>query len=102
MQYAVIKTAGKQYKVKVGDVLELPRLSLGDKTNIVFDEVLLLVNDGKVNIGKPNILNAKVLAKLIENKKGEKLRVIKYKAKVRYRRAVGFRPKLSVVKIEKI
>lgn len=102
MQYAVIKTAGKQYKVKVGDVLELPRLSLGDKTNIVFDEVLLLVNDGKVNIGKPNVLNAKVLAKLIENKKGEKLRVIKYKAKVRYRRAVGFRPKLSVVKIEKI
>ncbi len=101
MQYAVIKTAGKQYKVSTGDEIELPNF-LDAKDKIVFDNILLLVTEGKANIGKPNITGAKVLARLIENKKGEKVRVIKYKAKARYRKTIGFRSKLSVVKIEKI
>ena len=102
MQYAVIKSGGKQYKVNVGDELTLDKLSLADKKTIIFDEVLLLVNDGKVEIGKPNVKNVKVEAKLIEEKKGDKIRIVKFKAKSRYRKTIGFRPKLSVVKIEKI
>lgn len=102
MQYAVIKSGGKQYKISVGDVIELDKLNVDEKSKIVFDDVLLLVNEGKATIGKPSVSGAWVEAKLIENKKGEKIRVTKFKAKSRYRRTIGFRSNLSVVEIEKI
>src|SRR3989344_4328919 len=101
MQYAVIRSGGKQYKIKVGDTLELDKLSSENK-NIVFDDVLLVVDSGAATVGKPIISGARVEAKLIENIKGKKIRVMKFKAKSRYRRITGFRPQLSVVKIEKI
>lgn len=102
MQYAVIRSGGKQYKISVGDVLELDKLNLDQGSDVVFDDVLLLVNEGKATVGKPGISGARVEAKLVENKKGEKIRVMKFKAKSRYRRTIGFRSQLSVVQIEKI
>lgn len=101
MKYAVIKTGGKQYKVTEGDVLEVDNLNAKEGA-VTFDNVLLLVSDEHVEIGKPFIVNAKVKAKLLENKKGEKVRVAKFKSKVRYRRAVGFRASVSKIQIEKI
>ena len=101
MQYAVIRSGGKQYKINVGDTLTLDNLNTENK-KIVFDDVLLVVSDGKVNLGNPNVSGARVEASLIENKKGDKIRVSKYKAKVRFRKTIGFRARLSVVKIEKI
>lgn len=101
MQYAIIRSGGKQYKIKVGDTLELDKLSAENK-NIVFDDVLLVVDNGVITIGKPIITGARVEAKLVENIKGKKIRVMKFKAKSRFRRTTGFRPQLSVVKIEKI
>lgn len=101
MQYAIIRSGGKQYKIKVGDTVELDKLSAENK-NIVFDDVLLVVDNGVITIGKPIITGARVEAKLIENIKGKKIRVMKFKAKSRFRRTTGFRPQLSVVKIEKI
>lgn len=101
MQYAVIKSGGKQYKVNVGDTLELDKLTV-EKDKIIFDEVLLLVADGKVTVGKPSIKGALVEATLLEQKKGEKIRVARFKAKSRYRKVTGFRAHLSVVKIDKI
>lgn len=101
MQYAIIRSGGKQYKVSAGSTVEMDRLNTSGK-GYTFDEVLLLVNDGKVTIGKPTIKGASVLAKLVEEKKGDKLKIVKYKAKVRYRRAMGFRSRLSVVHIDKI
>ena len=101
MQYAVIRSGGKQYKINVGDILTLDNLNTENK-KIVFDDVLLVVNDGKINLGNPNVSGARVEASLIENKKGDKIRVSKYKAKVRFRKTIGFRARLSVVKIEKI
>lgn len=102
MNYAVIRSGGKQYKVSDGDVLELDKLNLEENKTIVFDDVLLLVAEGKTTIGKPNVTGARVEAKLIEQKKGDKIRVSKFKAKSRYRKTIGFRPQLTVVQIEKI
>ena len=101
MNYAIVKNGGKQYKVSFGDTIEIDNL-YQEEGKVTFDEVLLLVNEGDIKIGNPLVSNAKVLGKLIENKKGEKIRVAKFKSKVRYRRVTGFRPMLSVVKIEKI
>ncbi len=101
MKYAVIKTGGKQYKVSEGDVIEIDRLDAKEGP-VTFDEVLLSVSDGNVELGKPFVTNAKVSAKVLGHIKGDKIRVAKFKSKVRYRRVTGFRAALSKVEIEKI
>jgi large subunit ribosomal protein L21 len=101
MSYAVIKTGGKQYKVSEGDIIEIDRIA-GKDGKISFEEVLLLVNDGKVNVGKPFIKGETVEGKILEDIRGIKVRVSKFKSKVRYRRTTGFRAALTKVQIEKI
>lgn len=102
MNYAVIKTGGKQYKVSEGDILEVDRLKEEKNGKIVFNDVLLLVRDDAVTIGKPTINGEKVEAKVLDNVRGEKIRVSKFKAKVRYRKVTGFRASLSRIQIDKI
>lgn len=101
MKYAVIRSGGKQYKVSEGDVIEVDRLTT-EKGPVKFEEVLLLVNDKDVKLGTPTLKNEVVEASLVEQVKGDKIRVAKFKSKVRYRRVNGFRALLSRVKIEKI
>jgi len=110
MDFAVVKISGKQFKVAEGDTIEVAKLSdkqslrsgeLKDK-KVKFEEVLLTSFGGKVQVGAPTVKGAKVTATILENKKGEKIRVSKFKSKVRYRRTSGFRPQLSVLRIEKI
>lgn len=101
MKYAVIATGGKQYRVSQGDTIVIDRLDV-EKGKVLFDNVLLLVDEDLVKLGKPYIAGEKVEASLVENFKGDKLRVSKYKSKVRYRRVTGFRAFLSKVKIEKV
>ncbi len=102
MQYAVIKAQGKQYRIGIGDVVTVDRLSQEEKKSVIFNDVLLLVNDGKIVLGNPIIKGARVEAVLVENKRGKKINVRKFKAKVRYRKNIGFRANQSVIKIEKI
>jgi large subunit ribosomal protein L21 len=102
MKYAVIKTGGKQYRVEEGSVIEVDRLAFEPNDKIIFDKVLLLVSESGIKIGKPFVTGEKVEGKLIDNIKGDKIRVSKFKAKVRYRKVTGFRASLSRVEIEKI
>ena len=102
MQYAVIKTGGKQYRVAEGDVLEVDKLPVEKDGQVEFDQTLLYVSDGQVKIGRPILKDVKVKGKVLDQIKGEKIRVAKFKAKVRYRRVMGFRPQLTRVQIEKI
>lgn len=101
MKYAIIKTGGKQYKVAKGDIIEVDKLS-GESDKIIFDQVLLLVTDNDVKVGKPTLKGEKVEAKVLGNLRGTKIRVSKFKSKVRYRRVSGFRASLTKVQIEKI
>lgn len=102
MKYAVVSLGGKQYKVSEGDVLELQSLGLKANDSYTFDTVLLVVDDKLRKIGTPHVSGASVAATVVEAKKGQKIRVAKYKAKVRYRKVIGFRPTITTVKIEKI
>ncbi|MEK7186362.1 MAG: 50S ribosomal protein L21 [Patescibacteria group bacterium] len=101
MEYAIVKTGGKQYKVSKGTVLEVDRLDEKGK-EIILDEVLLFSNDGQVRLGKPNLPDVKVKATIIDDFKGEKIRVSKFKSKVRYRRVMGFRAHMSRLEIKDI
>lgn len=101
MKYAVIRTGGKQYKVSEGDNIKIEKLNLEPGKSFDFDEVLLTVNEDKVSVGKPT-LASKVKASVVEQTKGEKISVFKYKAKTGYHKKTGHRQKLTLVKIEKI
>ncbi len=98
-QIAVIKTGGKQYLAKVDDVLTVDKLEAkkDEKLNL---PVLAEFDSEKaqVEIGSPE-LPQKVTAQVIEHLKGDKVRVSRFKAKVRYRRVRGFRQQLSKIKI---
>jgi large subunit ribosomal protein L21 len=102
MKYAVIRTGGKQYKVSEGDELLIEKLDREKGKAIVFDEVLLLVDGQKVTLGKPLIKGATVKAEILEQIRGKKIRVAKFRAKSRYRKVKGHRQKLTKVKIKKI
>jgi len=101
---AVIKTGGKQYKVKEKDTLKIEKV-LGENGNKVsFDEVLLIADEkGKdVNIGAPKVKGAKVEATILEQGRARKISVIKYKRKTRYRRNLGHRQVFTKVEVNKI
>ncbi|MBU0570160.1 50S ribosomal protein L21 [Patescibacteria group bacterium] len=98
-KYAVIKIQGSQYKVAEGEEILVDKL--GDKKPEA--DVLLVCDGGKVKIGKPKVEDAKVKFKVItEEEKGKKLTIQKYKAKSRYRKKHGFRPKYTRLLVEKI
>lgn len=98
MEYAIISSGGKQYKVTPGMAFEVESLKK-DTGNVDFDQVLLHVSGENVNIGTPFISGFIVSAKIIGTKKGEKIRVSKFKAKSRYRRSIGHRQSLTTVEI---
>lgn len=102
--FAVIKTGGKQYKVAEGDVLRVEKLNPpagGDGKEVVFDEVLLVVN-GEVKVGKPVVSGAKVSAKVVEEGKGDKKMVFRYKSKTRQHKKKGHRQPYTKIEITKI
>ncbi len=102
--YAVIQTGGKQYKVKEGDILDVEMLDKAEGDSFEFEDVLLTFDDkGKTAIGTPKLSSASVKVKVIDPKfKGEKVTIVKYKAKKRYRRKTGHRQKYTRVQVEKI
>ena len=100
--YAIIQTGGKQYRVSEGDVLSVEKLTAAEGEEVVFDQVLTVVADGDVKIGKPVLEGAKVTAKVVEHGKGEKILVFKYKAKSNYRKRQGHRQPYTKVEISKI
>ena len=99
--FAVIKTGGKQYKVQEGDTLSIEKLEHADN-NVVFDQVLLWVKAKDIKVGKPLVPGAKVEAKVLEDGKGKKKMVFRYKAKTRRRKKKGHRQPYTKVQITKI
>ena len=100
--YAIIKTGGKQYRVQEGDSIFVEKLAADVDSEVVFDQVLAVVNDGDVKVGAPVVEGAKVTAKVLEQGKQKKIRIFKYKAKSNFRRRMGHRQPYTKVTIEKI
>ncbi|MDO8507982.1 MAG: 50S ribosomal protein L21 [bacterium] len=101
-KFAVIKTGGKQYKVSEGDVFDIEKVEIEDGKDINFEEVLLVADGDKVEVGQPNVKDAKVKAKVVSQEKADKIIVFKYKKRKNYRKKTGHRQKVTKVQIEKI
>jgi len=97
--YAVIQTGGKQYRVANGDVITVEKLS-GDAGSTLSIEPVLMVNDGKATqVGAPVIEGASVTAEVVEQTRGDKIVVFKKKRRQGYRRTMGHRQELTVLRV---
>lgn len=98
MEYAIIEVGGKQVKVTPNLSFEVENLGVASG-ELAFDKVLLHVADGEVTLGKPYIDGFTVNVQVNGAKKGEKIRVSKFKAKSRYRKTIGFRQSLTQLQV---
>lgn len=99
--YAIVKTGGKQYCVEVGKKISVEKLDVEVGNEVTLDEVLFIGGD-KVEIGAPFVKGAKVKAKVLEQGKGKKIRIFKYKAKSNYRRRQGHRQPFTLLEVTAI
>lgn len=100
--FAVIANGGKQYLVKVGDVLTLEKMEGNAGDVVTFDQVLLVDDGSTTKLGTPVISGAKVTGEFIEAGRGKKIDVIKYQPKSRYYKKNGHRQPFVKVKITAI
>ena len=101
--YAIIQTGSKQYKVAVGDIIEVEKLGLEAGAEVTFDQVLAVAgDDGKLNIGTPMVDGAKVSAKVLDEFRAKKVVAFKMKRRKGYRRTIGHRQTLTRVEITAI
>src|SRR5271154_6299525 len=97
--YAVIKTGGKQYRVKAGDMLVVEKLDGDAGAKVAFDQVLMLGDGADVTVGAPVVEGAVVNATLVETRKGEKIKVFKKIRRQGYRRTQGHRQIETVLRV---
>ena len=103
MSYAIIKTGGKQYKVKSGEILKIEKLPDSKVDNkIEFNDILAYGDDKTIEIGTPMVQGSKVEANLIKNSKNRTVLIFKKRRRQNSRRKNGHRQEYSLIKINKI
>lgn len=100
--YAVFKSGGKQHRVEEGQIIKLEKLPVDVGANIEFDEVLMVANGDSIVVGAPLIKGAKIQAKVLEQGRHDKIKIIKFRRRKHYDKQAGHRQYYTAVKIEKI
>lgn len=100
--FASIRVSGKQYRVQAGSELLVDRLDAEEGAEFESVEVLMLSDGDSVQVGTPLVEGARVTATVVRHSKGKKIRVFKYKAKKNYRRRIGARAHLTLLRINSI
>ena len=100
--YAIIESCGKQYKVEKGDVVFFEKLNAEEGKKVTFENVVLVSDNGKVQVGNPYVKGVKVEGKVVAHGKGKKIIVFKMKPKKNYRRKQGHRQPYTKVEITAI
>ena len=100
--YAVIKSGGKQYRVKAGQTVRLEKLTGEKGSKVELGDVMMVEDGGNVQTGSPLLSNAKVEATILETDRADKIIIFKKKRKKQYRRTRGHRQSFTAVRIEKI
>jgi len=100
--YAVIKTGGKQYRVKEGDMLKIEELGADVGSTVDFSEVLMLADGEKITCGTPFITKAVVQAEVIEHARHKKIKIIKFRRRKHHMKQMGHRQNYTQVKITSI
>ena len=102
MTYAVIRTGGKQYTVREGTTLKVEKLAGEPGESLDLGEVLMVADGDTVTVGMPTVSGARVVAEIVEHGKGDKIVVLKYKPKIRYRKKTGHRQQYTRLAVKQI
>ena len=100
--YAIIESCGRQYKVEKGEVVFFEKLNAEEGKKVTFENVVLLSDNGKVQVGNPYVKGVKVEGKVVGHGKGKKIIVFKMKPKKNYRRKQGHRQPYTKVEITSV
>jgi large subunit ribosomal protein L21 len=100
--YAIVRTGGKQYRVSENQLLRVEKLDVGVGGEVRLDEVLVLGGEGATTIGSPTVSGAAVVARVVEQGRGRKIRGFTFKAKKNQRRRFGHRQHYTALRIEAI
>lgn len=100
--FAIVETGGKQYRVAEGEVIEVEKLAVPEGETVTLDHVLMVADGEQMRVGKPLVEGARVEARVVDQDRGRKLIVFKYKPKTRYRVKTGHRQSLTRLQIERI
>ena len=102
MDYAIIKTSGKQYRVSPGDILDVDRIQGVPGSTVELNDVLLISQNGNVTVGSPTVESVKVVGEIQEHRRGKKLVVFRYKNKTRQGTKTGHRQELTRLSVKDI
>lgn len=100
--YAILKSGGKQYRVSAGTKLQVEKLNAQIGSDVVFDQILLVVDGENVSTGKPLVAGASVTAKVLSHNRGEKLKIYKMRRRKHFRKTLGHRQDYTQVEISAI
>ena len=100
--YAILETGSKQYRVSAGDTVQIERLEIEAGQPVTFDRVLLVNESGKLSVGSPTVSSASIVADVVEHIRGEKKVAYKMKRRKGFRKTIGHRQELTVIKIKEI
>ena len=100
--YAIVKSGGRQYRAEEGQSFSVEKLSYEVGEQIELSDVLLLANDEEVQVGRPTVPGASVKATVVDQYRGKKIFVWKYKPKKRYRRRQGHRQSYTRLRVDEI
>ena len=100
--YAIFQNGGHQHKAAPGNVVILQKLDAAVGDQVTFDEVLMVDKDGKTKVGDPYLKKVKVTGTVVQQGRGAKLRIFKFKAKKHYKRQYGHRQSFTAVRIDDI
>ena len=100
--YAVIETGGKQHRVEEGETLDIEKLEAATGDKVDFDNVLMVADGDKIEVGAPYVSGSKVSAEVVSHGRGDKVKIIKFSRRKHYRRQQGHRQWYTRIKITKI
>jgi large subunit ribosomal protein L21 len=100
--YAVVKSGARQYRVGAGDTMVVERLPGDVGREVQLDEVLMVSDGEEVRVGQPVLPGTKVVATIVAQAKGQKIRIFKYRPKKRYRRRAGHRQAYTHLRVDSI
>ena len=100
--YAVIETGGKQYRVAQDDVIRVEKLAIAEGESITFDRVLMVGEGADTKVGAPTVEGSKVVADVESHGRGDKVTIIKFRRRQKYRRKQGHRQAYTQLRIKEI
>ncbi len=100
--YAVIATGGKQYKVTQGETLRVEKLDGEEGSTVKLDNVLMVADGDKVEVGSPTLDKASVTAKITAHGRGDKIEIIKFRRRKHSRRQMGHRQSYTEIEVTEI